>query len=129
MHQDHNIPWHLLPSHLKYTIPKSGDRNKMDYCPTEKFRQTSDLKHFARKIAAAITEFSKTERAKYPESFPAPTIGQIIPTDIFKDYEGVGLRPHTQTDIPGAPTVLYIENWIWRARRNESEPRYSTSDG
>jgi len=130
MHQDHNIPWHLVVTHLKFTVPKSGDRTKMDFFPTEKATQTSDLRHFARKFASSIAEFSKTERAKFPKAFPTPPKGQVIPDDIYKVFDDVGAAP------TGSKCLL-IEDWITRARVNhyfnpdepDSNLYYTTRDG
>lgn len=138
MHQDHNIPWDIVASHLKFTVPKSGDRSKMDFYPKDRATQTSDLRHFARKFAAAITEFSRTERAKYPRSFSVVMNGRIISEDVFEPYEDAGTSPTgtlNRSSVEGEPMEYRIEDWIARARTSyeyQREPLdknlcYSTS--
>jgi hypothetical protein len=117
MHQEHNIPWNTLASHFQFI---HDNRHYTPRTNTGIFtrnlpQQTSHLQHFVRTFSNAIDTFARTERAKYPTSFPAPISGQVFTDDLRNKYPDF-LNESNQR----------IENWISCARLYNS---YSTSQG
>jgi hypothetical protein len=110
MHQDHNIPWVTLASHLEYIRenPHISPR-RTDLFPMIKPSQTKDQAYFVKAMTKTICQFSATERAKYPSTFPAPTEGTLFSDELLN-------RDQSST-ITGRQPLLStmrqrIENWI-----------------
>ncbi|KAF9031605.1 hypothetical protein BJ165DRAFT_1411114 [Panaeolus papilionaceus] len=89
MHQSHNIPWHILPTHFKVvyddkqvTPPRSHITPKNSQDPALQ----PSLVHFIRKFTTAIRTFSDTERQKYPPTFDTPTSGPLFSDALIEKY-------------------------------------------
>ncbi|KAF9031602.1 hypothetical protein BJ165DRAFT_1518699 [Panaeolus papilionaceus] len=119
MHQSHNIPWHLLPTHFRvvyddkrFTPPRSHITPKNSQDPALQ----PSLVHLIRKFTSAIRTFSDTERQKYPPTFDAPTSAPLF-SDALRDKYPEYLNERNQD----------IAHWISRAQ--ESGGYYHTSHG
>ncbi|PPR01298.1 hypothetical protein CVT24_006374 [Panaeolus cyanescens] len=89
MHQAHNIPWHILSTHLKAAFDDNRVTPTRSHI-TPKNAQDPALQpalvHFIRKFTAAIRAFSETERLKYPATFDAPTSGPLFSDTLKARY-------------------------------------------
>lgn len=66
-HQAHMLPWGTLSSNLKFIVNNHHvTPHKTDLFPLRKSGEANDLAHFTRVFASAISDFSHTERAKFP---------------------------------------------------------------
>ena len=102
MHQSHNIPWHIFPSHFQFINPnRSVTPHPTDLFPRNLPSQAGDVNHFTNKLIATIHEFAKTERAKYPEKIASPASGKIYP-DALRDRYPEYLNETNQL----------LENWF-----------------
>ncbi|KAF9531506.1 hypothetical protein CPB83DRAFT_809235 [Crepidotus variabilis] len=123
MHQSHNIPWQIIAENFKFvhddkstTPPFTGLRPKQNV-------QSKQLIHFVNKFHKAITDFSETERSKYPPSFSSITQGKLFSDELLEKHREY-LNAQNQR----------IEHWIDRSHKvshDNSEPTisYSTSHG
>src|ERR1700733_14054438 len=109
MHQEHNIPWNILASNVTFR----RDDLKLIRSPRAKAyvsrnlpTQAKTLNHFARSIGTAISEFAKTEQAKYPELLELPPSGKIFSDELRDQFPGF-LNRRNQL----------IKHWILRATR------------
>ena len=117
MHQEHNIPWNTLASNFEFIHDNRHytPRTNAGIFTRNLPHQTSQLQHFVRAFSSTVDVFSRTERAKYPKSFPAPTSGQVFTDDLRQKYPDF-LNEKNQR----------IEYWILSAKLHNS---YSTSHG
>jgi hypothetical protein len=84
MHQDHNIPLHIFPTHFKFDLDAPTRKNEL--VPRRLPTQTRDLNYFVKKLIDTIDEFAQTERGKYPEKMPLQTGGKIYPDELIDQY-------------------------------------------
>lgn len=109
MHQEHNIPWNTLASNFKYIYENPAfTPRRTALFPRDLPNQASQVTHFSKALENTITEFSRTERAKYPETFKCPVSGKL-----FSDE----LMTHHPKFLN--PTVHLIENWIADAKASD----------
>ncbi|KJZ71845.1 hypothetical protein HIM_08773 [Hirsutella minnesotensis 3608] len=83
-HQAHNIPWNILTTNLKPILrPSHGQRDKE--CSNFYLRlepgQAGQLRHFVAAFARNIDDHTRSERAKYEETYPVPSRTDILLTD------------------------------------------------
>jgi len=111
MHQEHNIPWNTVASHLEfvydnphYTPRKTGLFSKRVTSAT----QEKDTDYFLRNLTSTISRFSHTERGKYPTRAHTtlPMSGDLFPDEMCEKYPNY-LNKKNQK----------IESWIGLARR------------
>jgi hypothetical protein len=122
MHQEHNIPWNLFSSNIKYVHEdKSFTPPRIGYLPLGRPNQTSDLNHFVRKMISVIREFSATERVKYPQPVElSPPSDDNLFSDQLRDKYPNYLGSQNQK----------LSYWIRSAHVDGSgNPMYVTSHG
>lgn len=87
-HQQHNIPWTLLASNLKWY--KGGLRNGRSQSSAHEITnlqpcgnpsQGKEIAYFVEAFARTIDEHSNCERKKFPETYDPPTAEDIILDD------------------------------------------------
>ncbi|KAF8063174.1 hypothetical protein FPV67DRAFT_231517 [Lyophyllum atratum] len=96
MHQEHTLPWNTLTSHFKFIRdnPQMTPR-RTGFFALNKPRQTQDLNHFVRVLSQTITTFAQTERKKHPQTFAAPSTGQLF-SDTLRDIHSRFLNAENQ---------------------------------
>jgi hypothetical protein len=77
-HQAHNIPWQSLASNLKFVQDNRRFHWRTDLYPKHDPGQGKQLTYFAKGFARVLEEFSRTERAKYPEEHRALELDEVI---------------------------------------------------
>ncbi|KZO90519.1 hypothetical protein CALVIDRAFT_490342 [Calocera viscosa TUFC12733] len=102
-HQAHNIPWHLLASHLTLTrpSPQRPQLKSAELSASQKPTQDGDIAHFVRRFAAIIREFATTERGKHPAVLALKDLedGKVLPDAFLGEpfgYRGT-VKPEHQT--------------------------------
>jgi hypothetical protein len=112
MHQEHNLPWNTVASHLEfvydnphYTPRKTGlFANRVTSATQDK-----DTIFFLRNLTSTISRFSHTERGKYPtQAYTLPMSGDLFPDEMCEKYPDY-LNKGNQK----------IESWIGLARRDD----------
>ena len=113
MHQEHNLPWNTVASHLEFvydnphrTPRKTGLFAKRVPSAT----QENDMNYFSRNLISTISRFSHTERGKYPTQTytTLPMSGDLFPDEMCEKYPDY-LNKDNQK----------IENWIGRVSRDD----------
>jgi hypothetical protein len=79
-HQTDNIPWELLSSTLKF-IPRSEQQEaQTDLFPCNEEGASKIVDQFVRNFVQTLQDGAKEESAKYPTSYDAPMIDDIVIT-------------------------------------------------
>ncbi|KAF8063176.1 hypothetical protein FPV67DRAFT_1505346 [Lyophyllum atratum] len=118
MHQEHILPWNTLTSHFRFIRDNPQiTPHRTGFFALNKPRQTQDLNHFVRVLSQTITTFAQTERKKHPETFAAPSTGQLF-SDTLRDHHSQFLDAEIQR----------LEFWIASAQ-GPTSPFNHTMDG
>ncbi|KAF9915874.1 hypothetical protein BX616_005165 [Lobosporangium transversale] len=130
MHQDHNVPWKSLASHLKLTqsVDPRTQEPVPDFIPRDYPKQAKSAKtfhYFTDSLTKTIHEFATTERQKYPPAGRLPisdqTSGKLFSDELlaknqaFCDSRGF-YAPYLNEENQK------IEYWIQQARCEHAHP-------
>lgn len=110
MHQGHNIPWAIIEANFRFIRDnKALTPHISGYFPrTHKNPQMPiELKHFIKIFVQTITDFSSTERAKYPVHIPPVYEGRLF-SDVLCDKYPMYLNQNNQR----------VEYWIKVSRHS-----------
>jgi len=107
--------------------------HKTDLFARGRPNQADELNHFTRVLISTISEFSATERAKYPPVDELPKSGKLFSDGLLDELEKMySLGPHrtnSATHNPLSSNHQEIEYWAKAAQRAGGEPSYSSGDG
>ena len=108
IHQDHNVPWHIVASHLKvqqrdpHLERKEGTNifrtPVIDTVPRTLPSQSGDLNHFIARLAHTIEDFSRIGRVKFTTD-PAPLPRRGLTPDDLR------LQATSTAEYPALPTT------------------------
>ncbi|KAL0958513.1 hypothetical protein HGRIS_000655 [Hohenbuehelia grisea] len=111
MHQEHNIPWNSVASHLQFIRDnESKTPPRTDFFPRERPSQAKELNHFTRIFTKTLSTFAETERTKYPTAKELEQKATLFTSGKLFSDEVRDRHP----DYLNAKNQL-IENWISRA--------------
>ncbi|KAF9430142.1 hypothetical protein BGZ76_000948, partial [Entomortierella beljakovae] len=121
MHQDHNIAWNALASHLK--ISRGPSKNMpLDFYPCNGPTLSKSMTYFSNTLIKTIREFATTERKKYPSTFPSPETGDLFPDDLIDNCNKKYPPSHPQR-VHLNHVNQKIEHWIdsYNPKKEENE--------
>lgn len=119
MHQDHNIPWNLLASHLKFVHHEyTTSPPTTNLYPRDKPTQGKELNYFVEALCRTVQQFSQTERAKYPAKFPNLGTWDESKKALASSYRSDATQDASQGDRSHEDTAALIE-------KISTEPEYA----
>ncbi|KAG0210927.1 hypothetical protein BGX28_008764 [Mortierella sp. GBA30] len=88
MHQDHNIPWKTLATHLTITEgvhPAFSTRPRpLNFYPRDRQDQGKTFTYFSNAIIKSIQDFATTERQKYPSKLPIKKTEDLFSDELIQ---------------------------------------------
>ncbi len=114
MHQDHNIPWQTLATHLQISSgPEPLYTNKpLDIYPRGRPNQGKTFTYFSDALITTIHKFATTERLKYPPTFPVHETGALFSEDLIQKCQLRYSNPFNWRDGFLNNENQTIEGWI-----------------